>query len=126
MHAPPRLALLAALGLIALFPSLPLGGIVAAGDAADGHLYPLNIDPVIPAGHPDLRLELSIVRPNAAWTGPLATYRADQPLLLPRIRRSVEVLLRSQDGLWAARELLHNHPSATATPLTLRIGGTGR
>jgi len=123
MHAPPRLALLAALGLIALFPSLPLGGSVAAGDVANGHLYPLNIDAVLPAGHPDLRLELSIVKPNGEWAGALATYHPDQPLLLPRIRSSVEILLRSQDGLWAARRILDQHPSAS--PLTLHLEPRG-
>jgi hypothetical protein len=123
MHAPPRLALLAALGLIALFPSLPLGGSVAAGDVDYGHLYPLNIEPVLPASQPDLELELSIVKPNGEWTGSLATYHPNQPLLLPKIRSSVDVLLRSKDGLWAARELLTQHPSDKTLPLPLKPRG---
>jgi hypothetical protein len=123
MHAPPRLALLAALGLIALFPSLPLGGSVAAGNVDKGQLYPLNIDPILPAGHADLSLDLSIVKPGGDWTGSLATYYPGQPLLLPRLKSSVEILLRSQDGLWAARQTLAQHPSDA--PLSLRMEPRG-
>ncbi|MCH2106598.1 MAG: carboxypeptidase-like regulatory domain-containing protein [Planctomycetes bacterium] len=123
MHAPPRLALLAALGLIAIFPSLPLGGSVAAGDSPDEHLFPLNIHPVLPAHQHDLELELCLVQPNEAWTGAIAEYHPDQPLLLPRLRSSVEVLLRSRDGLWAARATLGTHPSQEPLSLPLKPRG---
>ena len=119
MHAPPRLALLAALGLLAIFPSLPLGGSVAAGDSIDEHLYPLNIEPVLPAGLSDLTLELCLAQANEPWTGAIATYQSSQPLLLPRLKTSVDVILRSQDGLWSARETLEAHPSTKPLELPL-------
>jgi len=123
MHAPPRLALLAALGLVALFPNLPLGGSVAAGNPGDGELYALQLDPVYPAGSSEMTLDLCVVSPGAMWAGTLATYHPDLPLLLPQIRSTCEVLLRSHDGLWAARSLLETHPSTT--PLSMHLEPRG-
>ena len=123
MQAPPRLALLAALGLVAIFPNLPLGESFAAGDQEPGELFALEIEPYFPASRPGMELDIAIVQPGAPWTGPLARYRPEQPLLLTRVHASCDVLLRSHDGLWAARAILDEHPSNEPLPMKLEPRG---
>jgi len=123
MHAPPRLALLAALGLVALFPNLPVRGTVAASDHQDAELLTLNIEPIYPAGVSNLELDVALVSPGDPWNGPLTTYQPDQPLLLTRVRSATDVLLRSRDGLWAARSVLVNQTAQT--PLIMRLEERG-
>jgi hypothetical protein len=119
MHAPPRLALLAALSLLALFPSLPLGSSVVAGGQDQDELYGLEILPLCPATEQDLVLDLALVPSGGSWIGPLALYRPDQPLLLTKIHATCDVLLRSRDGLWAGRSHLKQHPSPAPLPIRL-------
>jgi len=123
MHAPPRLALLAALGLVALFPSLPFGGSVAAGDQDHDEMVALELQPLVPASLQDLELDIALVPLGGPWTGPLARYRPEQPLLLTKIHSSCDVLLRSRDGLWAGRALLERNPSGGPLPISLEPRG---
>lgn len=123
MHAPPRLALLAALGLIALFPSLPLGSSVVAGDQNPDALIALDLCLEAPAAARDLELDLALVSAGQPWTGALARYRPDQALLLPPIHAPCDVLLRSSDGLWAGRARLAPQPSGALLPIRLQPRG---
>jgi len=124
MHAPPRLALLAALGLVALFPGLPIGGSVAAGDQEQGELFALDVQPQFPSSQLDMELDMALVQHGDPWTGPLARYRPEQPLLIPQERpSSCDVLLRSRDGFWAARAVLERHPDSEPLPMKLEPRG---
>jgi len=123
MHAPPRLALLAALGLIALFPSLPISGSVEAGDQQQGELFALNIQVHSPAAHQGLELDIAMVPPGGPWVAPLTAYHHEQTLLLTSVTSSCDVILRSRDGLWEAREALDKHPSGE--PLRMRLEPRG-
>jgi hypothetical protein len=106
MHTPPRIALLAALGLIALLPSLPLGRGVNAGEHDPQDIYSLELIAVGPIASQGLPLDIALVPPGASWPGPLAAHRPGQPLLLSQLPVPYDVLMRSTDGLWAARETL--------------------
>lgn len=106
MHTPPRIALLAALGLVALLPSLPLGRGVNASEHKPQDVYSLELIAVGPLASQDIPLDIALVPPGASWPGALAAHRPGQPLLLTQLPMPYDVLMRSTDGLWAARETL--------------------
>lgn len=106
MHTPPRIALMAALGLIALLPSIPLGSGVNASEHKPLDVYSLELIARGPVASQDVALDVALVPPGASWPGPLTSHQPGQPLLLTKLPMPYDVLMRSADGLWAARETL--------------------
>ena len=123
MHTPPRIALLAALGLIALLPSLPLGRGVNASDQKPQDFYSLELRAVGPIASQGVPLDIALVPPGASWPGPLAAHRPGQPLLLNQLPLPYDVLMRSADGMWAARETLFTMNSEDPMEMHLKPRG---
>jgi len=114
---------LAALGLVALLPSFPLGGDVVAREGDDTQIFSLELIPHGPAAAQDATLDIALVAPGSDWPGPLAEYSPQRPLLLTHLPVPYDVLLRSRDGLWAARETLYTQEVNTPIAMTLEPRG---
>jgi hypothetical protein len=123
MHTPPRLALLTALGLLALLPSLPLGRRVNANEHSPHDIYSLDLVADGPLASQRGHLEIALVKPGAYWPGPLASHIPGQPLLLTQRPVPFDVLMRSRDGLWAARETIFTKQNDG--PVTMQLEARG-
>ena len=109
MHTPPRIALLAALGLIALLPSLPLGRGVNASDHKAQDFHSLLLRASGPVASQRSAIDIALVPPGADWPGSLAQHIPGQPLLVSMLPLPYDViikLLANLAGCWSRNVLL--------------------
>ena len=123
MHTPPRIALLAALGLIALLPSLPLGRGVNASDHKAQDFHTLNLRASGPVASQRSAIDIALVPPGADWPGSLAQHIPGQPLLVSKLPLPYDVIMRSVDGLWSARKTLYSLDNDTPIDMQLEPRG---